>query len=755
MPPQAQKTTTTDPYADMPDPTAQADPYADMPDPTIPDFSAPKGNKEGTYRMRAPGGEEKPVPHSKVMDAYKAGWMIHPDDRDTFGKNREFEFKQQGKKFNPDLDMPLAYDVVGASPKVGSLPWVKEMAQRARDKTIDLLPAAGGVAGGFAAGGAGVLTGPADIAAAAGGAAAGGAIGEDIRQAAEERAHPYEHRQTPGEAAKGVVEQGALQGANELTGRVAGRVLSPASKYFSTAANESAKAGVRMLPSEAAGKAPSYLEKLAKGHIYTSGTMEKFRAAQNAETQTAVQKIADSISKFNGNSEDLGDLVQQGIKSHTEQFRKIQKVMYDDIRKQVNERTIQVTVPKQIPTGYMLAGNVPEMKNVMVKENRLIDNVMPSTVAIKKFAEEELKKLDKVSAVLDPNLLSQSRAMLEHLTQSPDNITFDGMVNARSDALAKVRELDQAMAGKQAGLAKKIAGLFDEALEDGMQKKMPQLVPAVRAANELTSNEHRMFEQALVKKIVDTKKPEAIATLLRGKTIGNQELRDLFTIIPDEMHPIIQRQLLLDTMRDSTHTTSKVFNERRFADAIGNLGDERGGIIFGNNWGNVKKFTGLLEKINGPTGMGGGSGAALQNIGVIKAILATAGGFAYGTNHPILGTISEGLALGGEFVSFRAMASALTHPATTAALIKAMQVAARVGPYGLTGAVEAGGGVSKTKTKVTDLIKQAQQQKPTESSPAAAPAAASGEQDEDETGPQSQLRPTHVYDESRGMIVPA
>ena len=720
------------------------------------DFSAPKDNKEGLYRMRTPGGEEKKVPHSKVMDAYKAGYLIHPDDRDTYGKNREFEFKQQGKKFNPDLDMPLAYDVVEASPKAGSLPWVKEMAQRAREKTLSLLPVAGGVAGGLAVGGPGLVSGPADIAAAAGGAAAGGAIGEGVRQAAEEKIHPYDHRMTPKEAATGIVEQGAMQGVNEATGRVAGKVLAPAEKYFANAASEARRTGVRLLPSEAAGKAPSYVEKLAKGHVFTSGTMEKFRAAQNAETQSAVQRIADKISRFNGSSEDLGQLVQSGIDSHMENFRKIQNKLYADIRTRVNEHVVQVPVVKQVPTGYMLAGGVPETRPVTVMQDRVIDDVMPSTVALKKFAKDELEKLDRVSDVLDPNLLSQSRAMLEHLSESPDNVTFNAMFNARSDALAKAREFDQAMAGKQAGLAKKMAGLFDEAMVDGASKsKIPDLVDQVREANAFTANEHKMFEQALVDKIVKTKRPEAIATLLRGKAIGNQELRDLFTIIPKKMHPVIQRQLLLDTMRQSTNTISKLFNERRFADAIGNLGDERGGIIFGKNWSQVKELTSLLEKINGPTGMGGGSGAALQNIGAIKDILnaamlaplaVAAGGHIEAGGFTIL----------GEVVAFKTMAHLLTNPDLTAKLIKALQVTMRGLPYVGTGAVAASGGASKNKTRVTDLIKEMQSKKPTEpGSPPAATPAASTEEDEGQTGPQSMARPTHIFDENKGMIVRA
>ena len=167
-------------------------------------FAATKDNKEGTYKMGLEGhGSTIDVPHNKVMDAYRAGYLISKDDYERYGRNREFELKKAGKTFNPDVDMPqLILPELRQAPKVGSFAMVKEQADKLRERLLDLLPTGGGITGGLLAGGAGLESGPLDIAVATAGATAGGALMEDVRQGAERRLHPYAHRLTPQDAAR-------------------------------------------------------------------------------------------------------------------------------------------------------------------------------------------------------------------------------------------------------------------------------------------------------------------------------------------------------------------------------------------------------------------------------------------------------------------------------------------------------------------------------------------------------------------------
>ncbi len=603
----------------------------------------------------------------------------------------------------------LPTGTVSAQPKPYTLPWLKEKANTAVQGTLDLLPTVGGVLGGMAGGGVGLETGPGAIATGAAGATAGGGLGEAVKQQAEETIFPNQPKMTAKDSAKHIALQAGLQGANELTGRAVGKVLSPAINYFGKTAEESAKAGVHLLPSEAAGKAPSYAEKFLKGSVLTSGKMDRFRAMQNAETKASVDKVANQISNFSGTPEQLGEAVQKGIEQHTQAFRKIQNQMYDDIGKQVNERTIKVpvTTTKQVPTGVVDSRGNPTFKTVSntVLQEHVVDDVMPSTVKLKQFAEQELKKLDQVEKVLDPNLLSQSRSMLQTILDAPKNLPYSAMRAARSDTLAKVRELDQALAGKQAGLAKKMAELFDTSIMDAVQKsKIPGLEADVRAADAFTANEHKMFEQQLVKKIVDTKKPEAIATLIRGKAIGNDETRDLFKVLPKALHQPVQRQIIVDTMRQSMNNISKAFNERKFAETIGAIGDERGQIIFGPNWKNIKELTGIMEKINGPVGMQGGAGAALQNFSILKNAMLTAIaplGFA---SHGEYGSAVGSLA--AEWAALNTIASAMTHPEAAVKMLSAARQVVKYVPYAATGAIAVDRGAKKAKGETPKSLMQ-------------------------------------------------
>ena len=254
MPPKKQPV--ADIYANLPEAPEQQDIYANMPDA----FAAPADNTEGKFRMHTPEGTEINVPYSRVMDAYKYGYKIHPDDRNKFGDAKVAELKGKGLKgtFNPDTDLPEAFDVVKASPPTGSLDWIKQKGNALHEGMVNALPTIGGIAGGVLAGGAGLETGPLDAyVIAPAGAAAGGGLGEDLRQSINEFEHPYDHRMTAKEAAGHIAGQAAMQAGNEITGRFAGRVLSPAAKFYGETAIESDKAGFRMLPSEARGTKPN------------------------------------------------------------------------------------------------------------------------------------------------------------------------------------------------------------------------------------------------------------------------------------------------------------------------------------------------------------------------------------------------------------------------------------------------------------------------------------------------------------------
>ncbi len=123
---------------------------------------------------------------------------------------------------------PSGQHTMGASPDVGSFPWLKSQAMTLRDKVINQLPTVGGVVGGLLGAGGGIESGPGALVTGATGAAAGGGLGETVRQALTEHFHPEDTKMTPTEAATGIGKEAAIQGGSELAGRGVGNILRPA-----------------------------------------------------------------------------------------------------------------------------------------------------------------------------------------------------------------------------------------------------------------------------------------------------------------------------------------------------------------------------------------------------------------------------------------------------------------------------------------------------------------------------------------------
>lgn len=763
-------------------------------------FEATAANKEGTYQMMAPDGTvlKNGVPFSKVMDASKAGYKISPDDRLRYGKDKLWTLRgyrghempevaladviSTRKQFNPDTDLPESYETVSATPKT---PWYDPNWKGIERGALDLLPTAGGIAGKYigetlgagagAVGGevggpvggvAGALTGA--VAAGTAGSAIGGAAGELARQQLSEILFPFDSRMTAKEKAKNIGEQGLVQGGLNLGGEIAAIPLSKTAKYFGKTAMESERSGIHLFPSEAHRTSASYLEKLAKGNIISKDSMERFRVEQNVESKLAVNKIANEISNFKGTPEELGKVIQSGIEDHKKAFRSLQNKVYNGIAQDVNERIVKVpvTTTEHVPTGILdKYGNpIYKSESTTTLHDEVVDDVMPSTKNLKVFARKALDRIEQQEKIMDPTLLSKSKSLLQTILNSPDRVPFNVIKDSRSDYLEISRQFDQALEGKAAGFAKKMSQLYDESMIEAAEKsKIPGLVDKIRSANKITSNEHEMFEMPLIKKIVDTKDPGVIAALIRRPNVGNQETRDLFTILPQKLHDPVRAQILEDTMKLSTDPNTQIFNERGFAQKIGKIGDERGEIIFGKNWHNIKELTRDFSWINAPDVIKSGSSAStFQNIATIKNILslagaslgATAGAFTGGPKDAGIGAVvglsaGKGLGLLGEYVSYKILAKVLTNPELATKMLKAVRALVRyappVGGGGLYTAVDLSrkhDGKSSSaldkinKNTISEVKKKAEELKSKTGSSDAAPY-------------------THVYHEPSGQIIPA
>ena len=699
----------TDPFADIAEPAS--DPFADIAEPVdnvkSQDFTAnPK--REGTYTMVAPsdGGATKlvSIPYSQVGNAYLAGYRLgKAGDSQRYANDKFTEMNKSGEAVNPNID----YAGIVPTPARGSKVWFERKKDSAVHGILNLLPTAGGIAGGIIGGGAGLETGPGAIATGAAGAAAGGGLGEDLRQELQEKIFPKEGKLNPLETMKGLAVQAGYQGGSELTGRMAGTLFSPVLQSLGNTVTESAKAGIRLLPSEAAGRAPTWMEEFLKGSVLSRGIMERFREAQNKEAASAASKLMDSISSFKGTPEQLGKIAQKGLDDSEAALRAEQNLLYDGLDN-ITEEVIKPSTTSNVPV--LKANGEPLMRNGVPVTRQVVlpatTRVMPSMVALKDFAREQLEKINKPPYFLPPDAAEKARGAFNTILENPDNVSFKRMRDMRSVLLAQVRDLDQVMGGSKLGLAKQFEKLTDQSLEDAAKNSgIPGLYNRWRQANEVTSEGHRMFEQKLVEKVAETNDPEFIASLLGGNKIGIQQTRDLFKALPEKIHDPVRRGLLEDAVAKATEPRSGAFDEGKFATYIDKIGDERGKIIFGANWKNIKELADIMGKINGPVGLGRGGGAALQNIGVMKKLgsIALGGGpeilaLATGTGTGHLMEAAQGVAT--EAATARIVAWGMTRPATA---VKMLQVARQVVkhlPYLATAGINEGGGLQKGLNRV-------------------------------------------------------
>jgi len=675
----------TDGFADIAMPVQSADDFSDIAKPHVPvtEFAAPKDNKEGIYRMKSPDGTDVQVPYSKVMLASKAGYKIHPNDRTKYADDYVDEMRKKAfvSKFaiqhamNPDTDLPQAFELAPSLPpmppsqtwktteesehnrllKPSRLPTKKQLVYGA----LSQLPTAGGIAGGA---GAVALTSPSGlgvIPARVAGAAFGAGTGEAIRQQAAEIIYPYDHRMTDEEKKRAIKIEAGSMAVAEAIPLVAGKVLTPIGKYYADTAAASEKAGFRMLPSEARGTLPTLFETYPKGSIFTANKMALWRKAQNQETEKAARDIADTISKKSlsktGSREEAGKIIRMGFENHIENFSNSQKVIYDQIEKQAD--AAGVTVSRK------------EVVDLAQKELDRINRVRKTTggVAPTDAFKKQLESIVKAKTPFAP---------------------YSDMKDFRSSILAESRSMNSLMSSPEKHFLSELSKTTGDAIEDGLKKSSnPNLAQMWRSANDATREEHKIFLEKLVENLAAKKNPEDIALVLRGNApnaiaqIGIQETRDAMAVIPKSMIPRVQKQIILDTVYEATGKESKSFDEKLFARKMLQIGDERGEVLFGNNWSKIKEFSTLLNRLTESSGL---TAAGLSNAGILNQVgrlaaesVGTFAGVTAAHGPAIMAAI---VPVAGEAAMWKTIAAALTHPSAAARFIKGMQVLSRVVP---------------------------------------------------------------------------
>jgi len=698
--------TSSDPYADLPDPTAANDPYANMPDVSL-DSLKTNLKKQGTYKMvpssESPYFKDVPlgqgvrqssvveIPYGNINDARQQGMIFDPHSGDDTRYAHDLFTDLKGRGQAPSVDptknneeeLQNKYGVV-PEPAVGTKEWFERGGLKVAHRTIDTLPTIGAAGADVAAGIPGAATGPGDVAIIAGANAAGAAAGEGAKQTLNH--YLFGETQTPVDRAKHVGEQAVLGAVMGGGGKLASIPLAKAASSLGLAADESAKAGFRMLPSEAAGTKAGVFETYPKGSIFTAGKMAKWRELQNQETEKAARNLADSISSTSlsktGSREEAGNVIRKGIEDHMDDFAKSQNVVYRQIDKAADAAGVQV--PR---------------KDVVA------------------FAQKELDRIKRVQAETGGGGPTDSfKSQLQGIVNNKNPFaSYQAMKDFRSSLLAEARSMNSLMSNSEKGLIDKLSQITGTSIEDGLKNsKNPNLASMWRSANDVTREEKEAFVKTLVKNLADKKNPEDIALVLRGNSpsaissIGIEETRAAMGVIPKNLIPEVQKQILLDTLYEATGKGSKAFDEGAFSKKILQIGDDRGKVLFGNSWPQIKEFSELLTRIKDSSGL---SGASLSNPETIKqvgritleAVASAVGGHSGGW----AATAGAGLLpIAGEAAMWKTVAAALTHPEQAEKLLSGLRHTVRILPYWGAAGYNA---VKPIHGKVNEIIEKSKQ----------------------------------------------
>jgi hypothetical protein len=555
-----------------------------------------------------------------------------------------------------------------------------------RDQAIGALPAAGAAAFGAV----GAELGPLDIPFTGLGAAAG----ESARQLIQ-RGRGKPAPATSGEAAKDIATEGVAGAATEAIGQGLAVPLKPIGRYFSETAARGAK--IPLLPSEAGvGGGTSKAIEGFLGHALPSrGIMEDFKEQQLGAVDKVVRDEVSRLSNFQGTPEQAGEQVTRAVEDGRTRMKAEVNSAYKAIDDLTASQSTRVPVTKEATSSLVDESGRPMTYEKRSLEKREVGGVQPATIEVKRAAVGLLREIQQEEKLLDPTLLAKAKTLLTSIVKSPKNVPYASMADSRSDLLAITRQLDEALPGKRAGMAKLLAKKMDGAMMDAAEQSgITGLPQQIRIANSLSAEMHRKFEQDLLTKILDTKKPEVIAGYI--KKAGLQEIRDMNATLDEPTRRLVQSHVVADSLVKAFDEKTKQLNPQAFSKAIHSIGDERGKELFGPaNWDSVRQMADMVGRVGSGRAGIGSSGASLHNWTYLVALPAALSAAVFGRGEAAMATAGT---MAMETYTLRKLAQAITNPAKSARVVHYLQMGARGAPYAIYGLAKLVGGEADEAT---------------------------------------------------------
>lgn len=273
------------------------------------------------------------------------------------------------------------------------------------------------------------------------------------------------------------------------------------------------------------------LEGIAERTLPGAPPFTKFRAAQQRDLRKLGDQLVQKISTFPGGEEELGRKLSQTLNATKERIKGELGTEYTAIDDMT--RPIEKTIPTLTERPSTLVSPSGGPLTVSVKGTKIVEEggVPVSLNPLKNFAKPILQRINKESQIIPPQELKRTSDILQSIIDAPDSANFRTFHDVRSDLLAIARSYGDPIPGKAGGVAKKLAQVSTEAMEEAAKNsQFPDLLPRVKEANRQWKQLVYDYDETVVKRIIDGA-PEKAHVFLKNAPL--EDIRTVKRLAPD------------------------------------------------------------------------------------------------------------------------------------------------------------------------------------------------------------------------------
>ena len=322
------------------------------------------------------------------------------------------------------------------------------------------------------------------------------------------------------------------------------------------------------------------------------------------------------------------------------------------------------------------AGNSSALQRI----ERVLGHLPGSAAPVDTFREAQSHE---AMAMMDKQLeaLSKSRLSNEETGKAVQKIVADNRKALLKQEGSKYDEVKQLL-----GVDSKTF-MTPEQIDSAVAKKIefykqmgggtPDVVSKLQAARNFTRTSRQNVESQVIGRLMQ-KSPEMVGEYLQKASLA--DLREFNQLMPPQVRQQAAANVLQRIITTASDAQSKQLNQRAFATGLKQLGEGRGRLIFGNQYNAIREGSELLNRIAPMAGAGGGLGQ-MHTVRTLLEVGGVAGAALGLSGHAYVAAA----AVGGPILAMRLIATALTHPQASAAVLKFMRAAAvtttRAVPY--------------------------------------------------------------------------